>query len=246
MTEIAFMLREDWAQLGTEMQRSSDAIRAWIGASSPVWVVGEPDKFDDHLHSADRETAVYIDGSKSPSPVVGFDRIADIVSRPEAPRLALVALHPFEDRDCEALRAMFHDGRVGKIYVQIWARSDMVRHWLEGVGARDLHNRGSTPAPDPLQVAACELMVNQEYNGLSSGIGKATVIQLLRSFAVEGHHPDADEWLRAYFAAGGSFRHAETVKRFVQEVRSGRQHRVANRFKSAIVSILREQIRQSG
>lgn len=242
MTEIAFMVREDWAQWGTAMQQSSDTVREWLGASRPVWVVGKPEKFDDRVRSADRETAVYISRSKSPGPVVGFDRIADVASHREATRLAVVALHPYEDRDCDALRDLVDDGRVGKAYVQIWARDDMVRHWLEGVGAIDLHAGSPTPAPDPLQVAACELMVNEEYNGLSTGNGKATVIQLLRSFAVEGYDLDADAWLRAYFAAGGSFRHAGSIKKFVREVRQGTRHRGAQRFKPEIVKILREQI----
>lgn len=130
------------------------------------------------------------------------------------------------------------------VYVQIWARNDTVRHWLEGIGAIDLHRGAPAEAPDPLQVVACQLMVNEEYNGLSSGNGKATVVQLLRSFESEGYVPDTDTWLRAYFAAGGSFRHAETVKKLAGEVRNGKRHRVPQRFKPEIVSILREQVTQ--
>lgn len=185
-------------------------------------------KFNDRVRTADREIAVYIGRSKVPSPVVGFDRITDIGSH----------------RD--ALRDLVDDGRVGKAYVQTWARDDMVRHWLEGVGSLDLHTGSPTPVPDPLQVAACELMVNEEYNGLATGHGKATVIQLLRSFAGQCYDLDAAVWLRAYFAAGGSFKHAVSVKNFVLEVRQGTQHRVTQRFKSEIVGILREQISQRG
>lgn len=241
MTEIAYMVREDWAQWGKAMRQSSDTIRSWLGTSRIVWVVGKPEKFNDHVRSADRETTAYIARSK-PAPVVGFARLAEVASRPEAADIAIVGLHPYDDRDCEALREVVDTGQVGRVYVQIWARNDMVRHWLEGLGAIDLHAGEPAEAPDPLRLAACELMVNEEYNGLSTGDGKATVIQLLRSFEAEGYVPDTDAWLRAYFAAGGSFRHAESVKKFVAEVRNRKQHRVSRRYRPEIVSILREQL----
>ena len=36
MTEIAYMVREDWAQRGTAMQQSSAIIRSWLN--------GDPDR----------------------------------------------------------------------------------------------------------------------------------------------------------------------------------------------------------
>lgn len=80
MTEIAYMVREDWAQRGTAMEQSSDTIRSWLDGSRPVWAVGKPEKFNDRVRSADRETAVYISRSQSPRPVVGFGRAADIAA----------------------------------------------------------------------------------------------------------------------------------------------------------------------
>jgi hypothetical protein len=244
MTEIAYMVREDWAQWGAAMKQSSDTIRSWLDASRPVWAVGKPEKFNDTVRSADRETAVYISRSQSPSPVVDFGRMADVASRQDAAHLAVVALHPYEHPDCDALQEVVDSGRLGKVYVQIWAHNDMVRHWLEGIGAIDLHRCAPADGPDPLQVAACQLIVKEEYNGLSTGNGKATVIQLLRSFELEGYAPDPERWLRAYFAAGGSFRHADTVRKFVSEVRDGKRHRVPQRFRPEVVRILSEQVTQ--
>ncbi|MBT9276134.1 hypothetical protein KMZ32_18835 [Phycicoccus sp. MAQZ13P-2] len=126
--------------------------------------------------------------------------------------------------------------------MQIWARNDMVRHWLEGICATDLHHPAPSTPPDPLHRAACELIVNEEYNGLSTGNGKATLVQLVRFIEVERYAADIDVWLRAYFAAGGSFRHAATVKKFVGEIRDGKRHRAPQRFRHEIVSILREQV----
>lgn len=154
----------------------------------------------------------------------------------------MVALHPFEEWDCESLREVFDDARLGKVYVQVWAPGDMVHHFLDGLSAIDLHAGSAIGGPNLLQVEACRLMVNEEYNGLSSGRGKDAVIQLLRAFATEGYELDVSGWLRAYFAAGGSFRHAETVKKFIREMRAGKRHRITQRFRPEIVSILRERV----
>lgn len=242
MTELAYMVREDWAQHGTAMQESSDTIHAWLSGSKPVYAVGKPEKFDDKMRSADRETAVYISRSTSPRPVIGFSRLESVAARDDAAELSVVALHPYEERDCETLREVVDEGRVGKVYVHVWAPSDMVRHWLDGLGAINLHTGAAVAAPDPLQVEACTLMVNEEYNGLSTGRGKGAVIQLLWAFAAEGYALDANEWLRAYFRAGGSFRHAETVKKLAREMRDGKRHRVSQWFRPEIVSILREHV----
>ncbi len=241
MTELAFMVREDWAQRGSAMQQSSATIRAWLGSSRPVWVVQKPEKFD-RERPADLETAAYISGSRSPGPVVGFDRLGEISNHDKAAHIAVVALHPYGDREGEKLRAAADDGRVGRIYVQVWSRNDLVRYWLEGVGALDLHTGQPAPAPDPVQARACEAMVGEEYNGLSTGTGKATVIHLLRAFHADGYALDTTAWLRAYFAAGGSFRHAQSVKKFIGEMRDGKQHQVQKRFKPEIVQILRDEV----
>ncbi|MBT9276133.1 hypothetical protein KMZ32_18830 [Phycicoccus sp. MAQZ13P-2] len=106
MTEIAYMVREDWAQRGTAMRESSDRVRSWLGAARPAWVVGKPEKFDDKLRSADRETSVYISGERAPRPVIDFSQLEKISSHAHAPQIAAVALHPYEEEDCEALRTV--------------------------------------------------------------------------------------------------------------------------------------------
>jgi hypothetical protein len=52
-------------------------------------------------------------------------------------------------------------------------------------------------------------MINEQYNGLSSGRGKDVVVQLLRAFSNSGYPLDEGAWLRAFFAAGGTFPHAD-------------------------------------
>jgi hypothetical protein len=37
-------------------------------------------------------------------------------------------------------------------------------------------------------------------------------------------------WLRAYFAAGGDFRHVESIKKLIMELKPGVEHRVKDRY----------------
>jgi hypothetical protein len=131
---------------------------------------------------------------------------------------------------------------VGRVFVLIWSPQELIRTWLDARGAINLHTGASLPAPDALQVAAAELVVNEQYNGLSSGRGKDAVVQLLRTFTGSGCPLDKDAWLRAFFAAGGAFRHADSVAKFVQEMRAGTKHRVKPRFRDDILDILREPV----
>ncbi|WP_034274451.1 hypothetical protein [Haloechinothrix halophila] len=241
MTELAYMVREDWGQNGTAMAPSSARIRDWLGAQPSLFAVADVKKFNDNDGSADVEVARYLAQGNVNHHVgnirelrgLAGDRVADV---------AVVVLHPYEERDCEALREVIVAGTLGRVFVLIWSPGDIIRTWLDAQGAVDLHTGAALPAPDPLQVAAADLMVNEEYNGLGSGRGKDAVVQLLRAFTRSGYRLDESDWLRAYFAAGGSFRHAETISKFIREMTSGIKHRVKPRFRDEIVDILREEV----
>jgi len=236
------MVREDWAQQGTAMKKSSETIRAWLGSRKIVYAVSRPEKFNDKVRGADRETAVSIGNTNRPPQVLSFARLTELADRDDAGDIAVVALHPHEPSDCDALRRAYKTGPLDRLYVHIWARGNLARSWLEGRGAIDLYTGKAIEAPDPVQVAAGELIVDEEYNGLSTGNGKNTVIQILRSFSAEGYPLDADAWLRAYFAAGGTFAHAQVVENFVREVHAGKRHRVTPRLRPEIVGILRKRV----
>ncbi|MFD2794554.1 hypothetical protein ACFS27_13440 [Promicromonospora vindobonensis] len=242
MTELAYMVREDWAQQGTAMEQSSATIRSWLGDKKLVYAVGRPDMFNDKARNIERGTAMQIGDTTTPAPVVGLEQLSDLAARDDASDIAVVAIHPRDPRECDAMRNAYETESLDRMYVQIWAPSNLARSWVEGQGAIDLHTGRAVETPDPVQVAGCELIVNEEYNGLSTGNGKDTVIQVLRSFNAEGYPLDTDTWLRAYFSAGGAFRHAEVVKKFVEEVAGGKRHRVTDRFLPEIVGILREQV----
>jgi len=240
MTDLAYMVREDWAQQGTAMVSSSARIREWLGDGPMVFAVTDKRKFNG-ANSADREAAEYI--------VVGraYDvvDIADLTRLADDDRLvnvAVVVLHPFDQRDCEALNEMIGYEAASRVFIMIWSPQDTIRAWLDGHGAVDLHSGAPLPAPDPLLVAAAELMVDEQYNGLGSGRGKDAVVQLLRVFTASGYPLDGDAWLRAFFAAGGDFRNADSVVKFVKEMKAGTKHRVTPRFRDEIVDTLRERV----
>lgn len=235
------MVREDWAQQGTAMASSSARIRAWLGDGPVVFAVRDKRKFSD-ARSADLETAKYIVAGRVGNDVVD---IADLTRLADGDRLvnvAVVVLHPFNRGDCEVLSEMIGSEAASRVFVLIWSPRDIIRVWLDGHGAVDLHTGKPLPAPDPLQVAAAKLMVDEQYNGLGSGRGKDAVVQLLRAFTSLGYPLDGDAWLRAFFAAGGDFRHAESVAKLVNEMKAGTKHRVTRRYGDDILDILRERV----
>lgn len=67
-------------------------------------------------------------------------------------------------------------------------------------------------------------------------------MQLVRAFAAEGYQVDPEIWLRAYFAVGGSFRHAASISKLVAEMKRGVRHRVTPRYRDEIFSILKERV----
>jgi hypothetical protein len=91
-------------------------------------------------------------------------------------------------------------------------------------------------------VKAATSWVAREYNGLSSGRGKDAVVQILKAFQADGYSLHESTWLSAFFAAGGSFSHAESVAKLLREIQKGTKHRVSPAFRPDIVSVLRVQL----
>lgn len=208
---------------------------------SVVFAVTDKRKFSG-AHSADLEAAEYIVAGRAGHDVVDIADLTRLADDDRLVNVAVVVLHPFDQRDCEALSEMIGSEAASRVFVLIWSPRDIIRAWLDGHGAVDLHTGEPLPAPDPLQVAAAKLMVDEQYNGLSSGRGKDAVVQLLRAFTGSGYPLDGGAWLRAFSAAGGAFRHADSVVTFVKEMKAGTKHRVTPRFRDDILDILRERV----
>jgi hypothetical protein len=204
--------------------------------------VADVKKFNRDDRSADLETAQFIAPDAATRRVFNISELGSLAREEKVIDHAVVILHPYSERDLDALGdAVKHDA-LGKVFVMIWSPRDMVRAWLDGLGAINLHTSEALPAPDPVMVEAGKSMVNEQYNGLSSGHGKDAVVQLIRAFTAAGYPLDVDAWLRAYFAAGGSFRHGESVAKLLGEMKKGTKHRVQTRYRDNIVEILRDRI----
>lgn len=151
----------------------------------------------------------------------------------------LTVLHPHGQDDLELIRELVTTNRIERLFVVVWSPSEMVRMWLDGVGARNV-DTGAVGAVDAVQLEAAKCMVHEQYNGLSTGNGKAAVVQLIRAFTDRGYVLENEPWLRAFFAAGGKFRHAESVSKLIVEMKKGIKHRVQQRYRPEIFSILQE------
>jgi hypothetical protein len=236
------MVREDWGQHGTAMIPQSALIRDWIGDPPYLFAVTDVKKFNHDDRGADVEAAEFIAPEKSDRIVFNIRELGSLERDDKVIDHAVVVLHPYEQRELETIRRAVEADSLGKLFVLIWSRYDMVRTWLDGLGALNLHTNKVIHASAPLLLAAAEMIQNEDYNGLSSGRGKDAVVQLVRALATEGHPVDPDTWLRAYFAVGGSFHHAESIEKLVKEMKAGTRHRVKPRYRDNIVEILREQL----
>ena len=242
MTELAYMVREDWAHHGTAMVPQSAVIREWIGEAPYLFALTDVKKFNRDDRSADLETADYIAPDPTSRKVFNISELAGLAGDGKKLDHAIVVLHPKDARDLEALASAVENESSNRVFVMIWSPRDLVRVWLDGSGATDLNTGQLLDVPDPLLIAAAKSMVDEEYNGLSSGRGKDAVVQLVRAFAAEGYPLEVDIWLRAYFAAGGTFRHAESIANLIGEIKEGTKHRVSKRYVDNIVEVLRDRV----
>ncbi|MBQ7803974.1 hypothetical protein [Rhodococcus sp. (in: high G+C Gram-positive bacteria)] len=240
MTELAYMIREDWGQNGTAMVPQSALIREWAGGPPYLFAVSDTRQFTGVDRSADVEVAEFVAPAAATRTVFNISELSAMESKGDVIDHAIVVLHPYEQHELETLRGAVAAGAVTRLFVLVWSPRDAVRAWLDGLGAIDLHTRDAAPAPDAFMFYAAKMIVRQEYNGLSSGHGKDAVVQLVRAFADNGYPVDVDAWVRAYFAAGGSFSHAESLEKLVKEIQAGTRHRVKRRYRDDIFDIIRE------
>jgi hypothetical protein len=239
MSELAYMVREDWGQRGTAMRQQSAVIRDWLGHPPYVFATANRTKYESD-NSADREFVTYVAHAATDRNVIDLSDLNELRRGDKTLTRPLIVLHPYEEQDCDLLREIVALESVARLFVIVWSPRDLVRTWLDGVGAVNLHTRSALGAPDVVQLEAAKCWVDEQYNGLSSGNGKDAVVQLLRLFSAAGYPLDADTWLRAFFAAGGKFDEATKVAKLIKEMQGGTQHRIKARYQPEILSVLRE------
>lgn len=242
MTQLAYMVRQDWGQHGTAMVPQSAVIREWIGEPPYLFAVTDVKKFNHDDRGADIEAAEFIAPEKADRIVFNVSELGSLEREDKVIDHAIVVLHPFAQREIETIRRAVEAESVDKLFVLVWSPHDVVRTWLDGLGAVNLHTMTTVSAADPLLLAAAEMIQNEDYNGLSFSRGKDAIVQLVQAFAAEGYPVEPDPWLRAYFAVGGSFHHAESLEKLVKEMKAGTRHRVKPRYRDNIVEIMRGQL----
>ncbi len=239
MTDLAYMVREDWGQRGTAMSQQSAVIREWLGGPPYVFATPDRGKYQSD-NSADREFVKYIAHAADERRVIDLSDLDELRNSDKPLTRPLIVLHPYKEQDCDLLRETVTVGSVTRLFVIVWSPRDLVRIWLDGVGAVNLHTQAALAVPDAVQFEAAMCWVDEQYNGLSSGNGKAAVVQILRAFTAAGYPLDADTWLRTFFAAGGEFHEAAKIAKLIKEMQGGTQHRVKPRYRNDIVDVLRE------
>ncbi len=223
------------------MATQSAVIRDWLGEAPYLFAVKSAAKFQSD-RPADLETVEFIAPDPTSRKIFSIGELVALKHEDKILNHGIAVMHPYEERDLDTLAEAAMNGRVDKVFVMIWSPTDIVRIWLDGLGAVDLHTGRTAPFPDPVMVEAAKAMVMEEHNGLSSGYGKDTVVQLVRAFTSAAYPLDAEAWLRAYFAAGGTFRNGDPLKKLLNEMKSGVKHRVKDRFRPNIVEILQERV----
>lgn len=241
MTDLAFMVREDWAQNGTSMVPQSAAIRDWLNEPTNVFAVCDPQRIQEP-GSADMEFIDYVSPEKDSRKIIPLSRLRSLEASGKRLAHALTVVHPHKSEDCEVLRMLVQRDLVDRIFVIVWSPMDMVRIWLEGMCAQNLTTGASHEGPDAVQFEAAKCMVDEQYNGLSTGRGKAAVVQLVRAFTAGGYALEPEPWLRAFFAAGGEHRHAESISKIIAEMKKGTKHRVEQPYRPNILAVLQEHV----
>jgi len=245
MTDLAYMTRSDWAQNGSAMETQSAVIRHWLGPELPVFAVVDTKQLTPRGRTGDVETIDFLSPPPAPRRVVNIGDLSGLGETSATKRLSALVIHPYDERDLDATQRLVGAGIFDRLFVMLWAERDCIRPWLDGQNAVDLGAKEAQAPLDPTLVEAGRMIVDVEYNGLGAGRGKDTVVHLVRAFATEGVPADPDLWLRAYFAAGGSFHHAPSLEKLAREIRAGVRHRVARRFQSNVLQHIRDRLMAS-
>lgn len=246
MTELAYMVREDWAQHGTAMGAQSSVIRNWAGAPPYLFAVVDTTKVTADDRDADLQTIEFLAPDPSRRKLFDITELNRLEREHKVVAHAILAIHPFGVSQAEVIRRAIDAESIKRLFVMLWSPHDRIRNWLDARSAVNLASGDALNAPNPMMVEAARMMVSHEYNGLSSGGGKDAVVQLVLAFARAGYPIDVDSWLRAFYAAGGSFHHGDAISKLVGEMHAGTRHRVQPAYRNDILDIIQALVRAEG
>lgn len=245
VTALAYMTLSDWGQRGTSMVPQSARIRDWLGTEPYLFATASMKQYDDPA-SVDRSTVAHIAVPPAKRSLVEIRQLEELIPADVALPQAVTVLRPNEEKDCDLVAELVHDGRLRMVFVMVHHEKYPIRVWLDAMGALNLHTGTVAEPVAPVLRAAAKAIQQEEYNGLKSGRGKDAIVQLVRAFAARGYPVDPELWARAYFAIGGYFGHAGTISELVEEVRRGVRHRVKPAYREDIYDILLAQSEDTG
>ncbi len=126
MSELAYMVREDWGQRGTAMRQQSAVIRDWLG--HPPYVVASADrKKYESDNSADREFVTYVAHAATDRNVIDLSNLNGLRRGDKTLTRPLIVLHPYEEQDCDLLREIVVLESVARLFVIVGSPRDQVR-----------------------------------------------------------------------------------------------------------------------
>ncbi|SJN10592.1 hypothetical protein FM113_09510 [Leucobacter sp. 7(1)] len=223
------------------MVERSERIRTWIGDTAAyVFCAEKRDYCASMSGRIERDLFEHIQTPTTKAITASFSELYKL--KDEKIDATLIALVPFREPDFESIRKAIEDDTFDKVVILIMREGEMSRSIARAYGALNLGTGVCDELPDSLMVEAARMMVNEEHNGLSSGIGKDATLSLIHAFRQSGVPAQKEPWLAAYFAAGGEVRHAETVAKFIDEINKGTRHRYKQRYRANIVEIIKERM----
>lgn len=246
MTDLSYMIRSDWANFGIGIESNNQLVADRFDHKKVIVAVYNLEKFNSGEDDAACDVLEGVaDCGLFVQDIVGTDHLMRSVERTNDSSHSILVVHPGGNDQYEAIRRMYDSGITSQVHVMTWYDHDSLRYWLDSQQALNVARGTTSKIADKLRLAATRKMVEHQYNLLSTGRGKDAVIQLLRACRQEGDELDESTWLRAFFEAGGNFREADTISRFVREIKSGKKHQTKPRYKSNILEILKNEILES-
>jgi len=129
MTELAYMIREDWAQEATAMVPQSAVIRDWLGDPPYTFATCDAKRIQES-NSADMEFVEYVALETRLRRIVGTSELRKLTSQSKRFEGTLVVLHPHEQDDFELLRELVEEDLIARLFVIVWSPLNMIRFGL--------------------------------------------------------------------------------------------------------------------
>ena len=187
------------------MVPQSAVIREWLGEPPYVFAASDPKRLH-KPNSATWSSSTMLQLRRTPSGLWGSREFENLHMKASGSTEHLRSCIPMSKTIPELLRELVDNDRVERLF---WL-SGRPRIW-SGFGLREWGRAIWIPVGPPSTRSGAawgtKCMVDEQYNGLSTGNGKAAVVQLIRAFTDGGYPLEKEPWLRAFFAAGGEFRH---------------------------------------